>query len=260
MRTVTLKADQEVIDIIKRSEIDEQGLTLKGQLDRKQYESVNKFLELAGAKWNRSAKRHLFQPGAKAKIEALFQSGKIVDEKKSFQAFFTPQSVAEDLVAIADIGDGMECLEPSAGEGAIALAARRAGAKAYCIEINPEACKILTEHGFEVLAGDFLQVKPDNASQWPRILMNPPFTNDQDIKHVLHAYQFLLPGGKLYAIMSPGFTFASQRKIRKEFNEFVKRHGRIVRHLPSGTFSESGTDVTTVIVELRREEPESEGA
>lgn len=252
MATATLNADQTVLDIIARSEMDETGLTLKGQLDRKEYDAVNKFLELAGAKWNRSAKRHIFQPGAKAKIEALLDSGEIINEKKQFQAFYTPAWLAEELVALAGVGDGMDCLEPSAGAGAIATAARKAGGQVWCVEINQEAAKELVAQGFAANLLDFLTLEPKDAPTFDRVLMNPPFTNDQDIKHVMQAFRFLKPGGKLYAIMSPGFTYGSQRNIRKEFSELVALYGRVVRELPGGTFRESGTDVTTVIVELKK--------
>lgn len=252
MATAVLKADQAVIDILSMSEIDETGLTLKGQLDRKQYESVNKFLEVAGAKWNRSAKRHIFLPGAKTKIEELISSAQIVDEKKQFQAFYTPQAIAEELVAIAGVGKGTVCLEPSAGIGSIALAAKNVGGEVYCVELNADSCKKLKEHGFNVLEGDFLEVKPENTSAWAVILMNPPFANDQDIKHVMHAYKMLLPGGRLLAIMSSGFQWSKGRKIRSQFQDFVAENGRIVKKLPSGAFSESGTQIRTVIVELQR--------
>lgn len=251
MAIAVLKATPEIIDIISGSEMDDTGLTLKGQLDRNQYTAVNKFLELAGAKWNKGKKRHIFEPGAKAKIDALLGSGQIVDEKKQFQAFYTPKELAEDLVSLAGVEDGITVLEPSAGRGAIALAAREAGADVYCIEINPESCKELTAQGFRAGEGDFLAIKPEEASQWHRVLMNPPFTNDQDIQHVLHAYQFLLPKGKLYAIMSPGFQYGSTKR-RAAFRDFVAKNGSVVKELDAGAFKESGTMVRTVIVELIR--------
>lgn len=249
MSTATLKATPEIINIISGSDMDETGLTLQGQLDRNQYTAVNKFLELAGAKWNKGKKRHIFEPGAKARIDALLGTGEIVDEKKQLQKFYTPKEVAEELVSFANVYDGTEVLEPSAGGGSIALAARKAGAKVFCVEIDPVACNTLRNHGFDVAEKDFLQIKPEEASQWEYILMNPPFTKDQDIKHVMHAHKFLLPHGKLYAIMSPGFQYG-ETKIRKEFRQFVEEHGSVIKELDAGAFKESGTMVRTVIVEL----------
>ncbi len=247
--SATLKADQNVLDIIRRATIDDDGLTLTGTLDRKDYVAVNQFLELAGAKWDRKAKRHVFQAGAKAKIEGLLGTGEILDEKKHFQAFYTPQEVAQDLVRMADVEPGMACLEPSAGDGAIAQALQEFGAKVTCIELNPEAAQKLEERGFDPLVTDFLTVEPEEV--YDRVVMNPPFTRDQDIDHVLHAFKFLKPGGKLVAIMARGFLFGEQKK-RSAFRSKVVDIGRLLTELPEGTFKESGTMVATVVIELRK--------
>ncbi len=50
----------EVRDIIGRSTIEGAALTLPEALDRKAYERVNKALESAGGRWDRSTKTHLF--------------------------------------------------------------------------------------------------------------------------------------------------------------------------------------------------------
>jgi 16S rRNA G1207 methylase RsmC len=39
---------------------------------------------------------------------------------------------------------------------------------------------------------------------YDRILMNPPFANGADIKHILHAIELLKPGGRLVAICADG--------------------------------------------------------
>lgn len=248
----TLTADDAVLDILKRSTIDDEGLTLPPeQLPREQYDAVNAFLEVAGANWNKKSKRHLFKPGAKAKIEGLLGTGQILDEKKHYQAFYTPDETARELVRIADVRPDMECLEPSAGAGAIARCLREAGAFVTCIELNPEATEVLRFDGFNAFTGDFLSVTPEK--KYDRVVMNPPFTGDQDIDHVLHAFKFLKPGGKLVAIMGKSFTFGEQKK-RSEFRRFVEDNGRVVRDLPRGTFEESGTMVETVVVELTKQQ------
>ena len=246
-----VEASPEVLDILRRSTVDDDGLTLPPeQLERSLYEAVNTLLLLAGCKWNTGKKRHLFKTkAAREKIKALLESGQVVDEKKHFQAFYTPATVAAELVGLADIQAGMTCLEPSAGEGAIALAAKQAGANVTTVEMNPEAVSVLESHGFTPEVRDFLTLEPQAA--YDRVLMNPPFTNHQDIRHVQHAYRFLKPGGKLYSIMSPSFTFGDAKE-RQEFRQFLAEHGRVVKELPAGAFSESGTEVRTVIVELAK--------
>lgn len=256
-----LEASSDVLNILRSADIDDTGLTLTAQLDRAQYVAVNKFLETAGAKWNRKAKRHVFEPGAKERIDALLSTGSLVDEKKAFQAFYTPAEVAEQLVELADIEPFMRCLEPSAGDGVIAEAIKEANGSVVCVELNERAATTLDNKCLVAYNCDFLRCRPvDDEDDEPdapalgkfdRVVMNPPFTNDQDIKHVRHAFTFLKPGGRLIAIMSPGFTFGGSR-TRQAFRDFVEKHGGIVDELPEGTFKESGTNVRTVVVELKK--------
>ncbi len=227
--------------------MDDTGLTLPGTLSRDAYTAVNKFLELAGAKWNRKAKRHEFQREAKAKIERLFEEGGLIDEKKHFQAFYTPRDVAVDLVTVAGVIPGMMCMEPSAGEGVLAEAMREAGGEVVCIELNPESAEKVRAKGFETVAADFLTV--ESEAKYDRVVMNPPFTRDQDIDHVLHALRFLKPGGKVVAIVGKGFTFGENKK-RAGFRQTFSDCGVIVKELPSGTFKDSGTMVATLVIEL----------
>ena len=46
---------------------------------------------------------------------------------------------------------------------------------------------------------DFLECNGDLGT-FDRIVMNPPFTNGDDIKHIMHALKMLKPGGRLVAI------------------------------------------------------------
>lgn len=50
MKPTVLTASNEVMDVLRRSTVDDEGLVLPGQLDRKDYVNVNKFLETSGAK------------------------------------------------------------------------------------------------------------------------------------------------------------------------------------------------------------------
>jgi predicted RNA methylase len=248
--TNTLKASPEIIDILRSCVIDDEGITLVGKLDRKQYEAVNKFLELAGAKWNRGKKKHIFSSqNTLSKIKGLLNTGEILNEKKHFQSFYTPMALALDVIELAEIEIGMDILEPSAGEGALATAAHMHGANVTCVEINPEAVKVLREKGFvDIVEADFLKWSTDKL--YDRIVMNPPFTKGQDILHVLHAWEFLRPGGILVAIISAG-SGIGKAKDKKAFEELME-NARSISAVPAGTFKESGTNVATTIIELRK--------
>lgn len=248
----TVKLTEEVKGILETAATwDDEGLTIGSALSRSEYQEVNKFLELSGAKWNRKSKRHLFQPGGREKLESLLEDGEIRDDKKHFQAFYTPKELARELAEIADIRPQMVCLEPSVGHGAIyeAVKAAQPFAAVVAIDANPDVLPVLKAKGLGCMTADFLECEPKDFASFDRVIMNPPFTKDQDIQHVRHAFEFLREGGRLVALMSPGFTFG-ESKIRREFREFVEEHGRVVREVEAGAFKDSGTDIRTVIVEL----------
>jgi predicted RNA methylase len=253
MARSTLKASGEILNLLSTAAaIGDDGVTLGHALNRIEYVAVNKFLETAGAKWNKKAKRHLFTaPDAREKLLALLETGEIRDDKKHFQQFYTPDWLADELVQLSMRCMEQQCLEPSAGQGAIADAFDAHGCHVTCYDIDPANVTILQLKGYDAYQADFLTVEPCGLPDYECIAMNPPFTGDQDIKHVLHAYRFLAGGGKLAAIMSPGFTFGESR-IRREFRAFLAEHGRVVRELPEGTFKEAGTNVRAVIVELAK--------
>jgi 16S rRNA G1207 methylase RsmC len=85
--------------------------------------------------------------------------------------------------------------------------------------------------------------------------MNPPFRNHQDIKHVNYAYELLAPGGILVAIMSEG-TFFRETSLAKAFRamHFMQTisNPSTFEKLPQDTFKESGANVNTRLVVIRK--------
>lgn len=238
-----LKADDNIIAILKQAKIDDEGLTLQGQLSRPDYVAVNKFLDIAGAKWDRGKAKHVFTtPQAGEKIKELLSSGELLDEKKHFQAFYTPKNIAQEAVNLAYIENGMEILEPSAGAGALAVPAREAGGNVTCIEMNPYALEELQKLALNTIHTNFLDASP--MPVYDRVIMNPPFTKGQDIKHILHALKFLKEGGILIAICANG------PKQQEKLKPLVEKTGGVWQELPAGSFKESGTNVNTVLLSI----------
>lgn len=244
-----MKIEDDVLAVLSRAEAAGNTVTLTGQLDRKLYERTNKALEAAGGKWNRKAKAHLFEADATERIEQMLATGSIEVPKDEFNFFPSPPAVVARLLALADIRPGMRVLEPSAGKGAIAYACADAGAKVDCYE--------LMEANFVALAGDarlgpvrhmdFLAQAPEVS--YDRVVMNPPFIRQLDIKHVLHALKFLKPGGLLVSVMASSVTFRDNR-LTQEFRDLVRARGGDIEALPDGSFKASGTNVNTVIVTI----------
>lgn len=236
----------EVKDILSRATVNGNVVVLPpSQLERGLYTAVDKALKNAGGKWTKGV-GHVFTSNAAPKLAAMLGTGVSVDEKKRDQAFFTPPDLAKRVAGIAEVG-GCSVLEPSAGNGALAIACWLAGASAVdCVDRNSENEAHLTSCGFgDVFVTDFLSVLPADLDKEPyeRIVMNPPFTKNQDIAHVRHALKWLKPNGILVAIMLNNQT-------RKGFVDLNIEYEPEIEELERGAFKESGTDIPTLILKI----------
>lgn len=243
-----MKIENDVLAVLSAAQTTGSNVALTGQLDRALYARVNKVLEAAGGKWNRKAQAHVFDGDAFERMEQIILSGSVVIPKDEFNFFPSPPAVVKRLLELAEIKPGMNVLEPSAGQGAIAWACAEAGAIVDCYEIQQGnafhcAMEAPVELGRTVTA-DFLTIDP--MPIYDRVVMNPPFMKQADIKHVTHAHKFLKPGGLLVAVMAAGVAFRTDART-KDFLALVERyHGRI-EPLPENSFKASGTGVNTVI-------------
>ena len=169
---------------------------------------------------------------------------------KNFGLFETPKTVVDAMIEEARIEPQMTVLEPSAGRGRIALSAVKAGALVTAIEIQHKVYQELLQNvPGRMHHADFLDLFAANIGTFDRIIMNPPFYQQADIDHVLHAIHFLKPGGRLVAIMSASAEFSETKKAIY-FRSIVEQHGGTFHDLPAGTFKESGTMVNTVRLTL----------
>lgn len=239
----------QVEDVLRRSRVE--GLTLflpPGQLDRTLYQAVNDVLARLGGQWNRKAGGHVFKVDPAENLAAVLETGK-KPEKNPLDYFPTPPAVVERMIVRAGLRAGMTVLEPSAGEGHIAqyLDELSMGIIVDCVELDPERAAALRGLGLCVHEGDFLAYQ---TKGYDRVLMNPPFTSREDplvyIAHIQHAFSLLRPGGRLVAIAPGGFAFRDDRRTA-EFRALVETTGGWV-DLPPGSFTASGTEVSTVLL------------
>lgn len=161
--------------------------------------------------------------------------------------FPTPKTLAARVVQEANLMPGLRVLEPSAGKGDIAAAVRAAGVEPEVIELNDKLRGLLELKGFRVVGNDFLE----HTGEYDRVLMNPPFEDNQDIVHVQHAYELLVPGGRVVAIMGEG-AFFRQGRTETEFRRWLEARGGTSEKLPTGSFQSSDrpTGVATRLVIL----------
>lgn len=232
MQKTNVTIESSIIAVLEAGDLRGGKYYLPGQLARKDYEAVNKVLTLMGGKWNKSAKAHVFDRDPASVLEETIRTGSILDEKKAFQFFETPDHVVDELMELAKIEPGHESLEPSAGRGVISLRMLQCTRMVTVVEAHQERAEILRTHGYlAVNCGDFLQ----ESGHFDRIVMNPPFSMQQDIRHISHAVRMLKRGGRLVAICCNG----------SRQNDQLRPSAVHWKVLPAGTFKD--TAVTTAI-------------
>jgi hypothetical protein len=152
-----------------------------------------KVIEYVGGGW--VDRKYQFSYNARDIINEIIVSGCIPD-RVSHQYYPTPESIALDAVEMADIQPGELCLEPNAGQGAIADLMPQD--QTVCVEISPLHCKVLEAKGHDVIECDFLQYA---AEPFDKIVMNPPYSEGRWQAHITHAATMIKASGCLVAVL-----------------------------------------------------------
>jgi predicted RNA methylase len=255
MPTKTVDVTPAARAVLERASVDGCHVTLPpGQLDRKVYTEVDKVLKAMGGKWSRGTNSHVFAQPVGTKLADALGSGGVVDTKRTNEQFFTPDVIVEQMRALLPNVAGASVLEPSAGDGRLIAVLVQCGAAVVdAVEIDPALAERLRcdwpGRTVRVGCADFLGWA--NPRQYDAVLMNPPFGNGADMAHVRKAYGHLKAGGTLVSVMSPHWTFASTAKAGG-FRDWVSHLGGSWRALADGAFSESGTNVRTGLLVLRK--------
>lgn len=189
-----------------------------------------------------------------AAMRESLRTGQAVQVVSAPQLFPTPAALAARMVDLACPSIGARVLEPSAGTGRLLAALPGLvptpvdGSRHTCcahvvaVEISGPLARQLEGQGLahEVRRADFLDLEPAELGTFDVVLMNPPFANAVDVKHIQHARRFLAPGGRLVAICAGGPRQA----------EALKPIASTWEPLPAGTFAEAGTGVHTVLLTI----------
>ena len=191
-----------------------------------------------------------YQPPEKTVFDDMKESLKDgVKVVSADQLFVTPPEIASKMVDYCEIEAGETVLEPSLGTGNLVQAViDKVDTEVFGYEINQELCSILTKkfpsYKLQVRQADFLEIIPPETEvmSFPRIVMNPPFKNGDDIKHIKHALKFLRPGGKLVALCASG------PRQRKELMSIADHW----EDLPEGSFKSSGTMVNVALLVITK--------
>lgn len=247
----------EALTVIRRSTISDKAVTLPpGQLERKLYVEVNRVLADHGGKWNKSSKSHLFTDDPRKALADVLETGKSESHQQVTQAFYTPPDLADEMIDMANVFSSMKVLEPSAGRGAIADKLKLITDEVYCVETDPRSVQVLRMAGHQVYPGCFeKQYEPmehHGIEAFDRIIMNPPFTKTQAERHIIRAFDLLKPGGSLVAIAPSGVRHKTHKDTMR-LRGLISDYG-FMRDLPEKTFTQSGTNVNTVIIVIKKPE------
>ncbi|MGN6435976.1 MAG: PRTRC system protein E [Agriterribacter sp.] len=214
---------------------------------------------MIGGKWKGGkTKGFVFEQDPTVLLKAQ-ANGEQRNLKKEYQFFATPQALAVKMARKLThrITPGEKILEPSAGDGALMLAVWQEHGNNIeidcyeAMELNHIKLNILRDQGafMNMLGTNFLRC--DRKEYYDYIIANPPFTNSQDILHICKMYQCLKPGGTIVTLASPSWTFGS-KKIQIDFRSWLIAISAEQSMIDEGTFKESGTNIQTVMLEIRK--------
>lgn len=155
----------------------------------------------------------------------------------------TPISVIEQMTTGLDLL-GKHVLEPSAGKGDIVDFAINAGAKVMACELNKDLARIVSSK-CQLLKHDFLQVTAEEVSHIDIILMNPPFSAEEN--HILHAWSIAPAGCTIVSLcnnemLRRDYGNTKQTQIREiiELNGFANNLGEVFSTAERSTLIDIG--------------------
>lgn len=156
---------------------------------------------------------------------------------------FTPPELAKELVALAGVRKNSRVLEPEAGIGNIADAAKEVTDHVDCIERMTDFCEILKLKKHNVIGNDLLTA--ETAPIYDAVVMNPPFS--EECEHIKRAFDFLRPGGSLVAVCSSSIQWKSTRKY-EQFRDWLSEHTHSIDEC-GAKFEMTGVHTVVLVVD-----------
>jgi hypothetical protein len=181
-------------------------------------------LEALGGVCNDDLNAFVFDYPPLEVLRDLVISGCLPDAT-AHQYYPTQAKMARLAAEAAEIEEGHEVLEPSAGQGGIAAFLPKR--QTTCVEISSLHCAVLAAKGFTAIEADFL-AWATTAPKFDRIVMNPPFSEGRALAHTVAASALLKARGRLVAILpasmsgktllGAGYTHEWSSSYEREFS------------------------------------------
>lgn len=236
-----------------------------------EYDRLRWVMESYGGRWNERCKGFKFNEFDDEKLKSIKADLSVgfvnlSEEKRTREkdAFFpTPVKIVDEMIEIADLKPDSIMLESSAGTGRILDEARKIISSLdnfVVIELNESRQQVLRSKGYHVdFGGTFEDSLKDpeilkKLKRCDKVVINPPFKNDMDVKHLLISYMVCADKADIVSIMQENSLYYN-RSIHRVFKEFLNLIGKDayeVKSLPAGSFKDELTTVDTVIFHIKK--------
>lgn len=168
----------------------------------------------------------------------------------------TPEEVIAQMLIMSDINNKV-ILEPSAGSGNIVEYLQQNGAQEVIACEKNSKLRSIVEKKCAVIADDFLTVTSDMVSHIDMIVMNPPFSREED--HVLHAYEIAPAGCEIISLCNSSMLdrmFRNEKRMK--IKELIELYGDNERLGCVFSTAERKTDVDVSVIRLHKSKGENE--
>ena len=236
-----------------------------------EYDRLRWVMESYGGRWNERCKGFKFNEFDDEKLKSIKADLSVgfvnlSEEKRTREkdAFFpAPVKVVDKMIRTANLKPDSIMLESSAGTGRILDEAKKVINSVdnfVVIEMNSERQRILRDKGYKVdFNGTFEDSLKDSETlkkikNCDKVVINPPFKNDSDVKHLLISYMFCADNADVVSILQENSLYYD-RQIHRVFKEFLSLIGKDayeVVSLPAGSFKDELTTVDTVIIHIKK--------
>lgn len=243
------------------------------ELTDAEYDKIRWSMEYAGGRWSEKHKGFKFdvngsnRESIKNKVKDILKSGKVdfSDEKinRERDAFFpTPLKIVDKMIELANISDGDSVLDSSAGTGRIIHRVIEKH-KVYSVALEPNKDRFETlnnginsRYQTTLERAALCKIQRLEFKGCNKVVINPPFKNDMDVKHLLLNYALCASKADIVCIMQENSLYYNRgvHKILKKFFKLIGKDNYEIIKLPSGSFKEELTTVDTVIVHIKKDE------
>lgn len=260
----------DVREVLAAAAVDSRTVRLAAkELPRPVWEALHALLTGMGATGgSRKGQPYRFEIDRSAELRAFIVGGPAPRHERTTKGWVpTPDALAADVIGrfaqLASVPEKGRMLEPSAGQGALirAVVAVRPDLDVTAVEpVDERAAQLeqIEQAAGLVYHGTFEDYEKYHHQTWIKpydlIVMNPPYSMPKRpnvwIEHVKLAWSLLADGGRLVAIVpcsSTGELNAKALPLLKTMGA-----GVVVEQLPDGSFTASGTGVSTCVIAATR--------